>query len=90
MTETNDGFKIAEEDLIIRGPGEILGKKQSGLPSFNVADLSFDNDLLEEAKMEADNVINDDPKLLKDKNQNLKNLLYIHERDTAIKTLDAG
>ncbi len=90
MTETNDGFKIAEEDLIIRGPGEILGKKQSGLPSFNVADLSFDSDLLEEAKMEADNVINDDPKLLKDKNQNLKNLLYIHERDTAIKTLDAG
>ena len=90
MTETNDGFKIAEEDLIIRGPGEILGKKQSGLPSFNVADLSFDSDLLEEAKMEADKVINDDPKLLKDKNQNLKNLLYIHERDTAIKTLGAG
>ena len=90
MTETNDGFKIAEEDLIIRGPGEILGKKQSGLPSFNVADLSFDSDLLEEAKIEADNVISDDPKLLKDKNQNLKNLLYIHERDTAIKTLGAG
>ena len=90
MTETNDGFKIAEEDLIIRGPGEILGKKQSGLPSFNVADLSFDSDLLEEAKMEADHVINDDPKLLKEKNQNLKNLLYIHERDTAIKTLGAG
>ena len=55
-----------------------------------MADLSFDSDLLEEAKMEADNVINDDPKLLKDKNQNLKNLLYIHERDTAIKTLNAG
>ncbi|MDA9620964.1 ATP-dependent DNA helicase RecG [Pelagibacteraceae bacterium] len=88
MTETNDGFLIAEEDLKIRGPGEILGKRQSGLPSFNVADLSYDGDLLEEAKLNAEKIINHDPKL--ENNKNLKDLLYIHERDTAIRTLNAG
>jgi len=88
MTETNDGFIIAEEDLKIRGPGEILGKRQSGLPSFNVADLSYDGDLLEEAKLNAEKIINDDPKL--ENNKNLKDLLYIHERNTAIRTLNAG
>ena len=88
MTNTNDGFLIAEEDLKIRGPGEILGKRQSGLPSFNIADLSYDGDLLEEAKLYAENIINYDPQL--NQNKNLKDLLYIHERDTAIKTLNAG
>ncbi len=88
MTGTNDGFLIAEEDLKIRGPGEILGKRQSGLPSFNVADLSYDGDLLEEAKLCAENIISNDPKL--ENNKNLKDLLYIHERDTAIRTLNAG
>ena len=90
MIETNDGFLIAEEDLKIRGPGEILGKRQSGLPSFNVADLSYDGDLLEEAKFYADNIITEDPKLEKNENINLKDLLYIQERDTAIRTLSAG
>ncbi len=90
MTDTNDGFKIAEEDLLIRGPGEILGKKQSGLPTFNVADLSYDKDILEEAKLLAEIVINEDPKLNNIKNKYLKDLLYIHERDAAIKTLLAG
>ena len=90
MTETNDGFLIAEEDLKIRGPGEILGKKQSGLPSFNVADLSYDGDLLEDAKFYAYNIIVKDPKLENSENKNLRDLLYIHERDTAIRTLSAG
>ncbi len=90
MNETNDGFVIAEEDLKIRGPGEILGKKQSGLPSFNVADLSYDNDILEEAKLYADNIISKDPRLIKQNNKNIKDLLYIQERDAAIKTLLAG
>ena len=88
MTNSNDGFLIAEEDLKIRGPGEVLGKRQSGLPSFNIADLSYDGDLLEEAKLYAENIINCDPQL--NQNKNLKDLLYIHERDTAIKTLNAG
>tara|TARA_Y100001970_G_scaffold184399_1_gene224286 strand:- start:18488 stop:20572 length:2085 start_codon:yes stop_codon:yes gene_type:complete len=90
MTETNDGFIIAEEDLKIRGPGEILGKKQSGLPTFNVADLSYDQDLLEDAKLYAENIINNDPGLTNKDNQSIKDLLYIQERDAAIKTLLAG
>ena len=90
MTKTNDGFIIAEEDLKIRGPGELLGKRQSGLPSFNVADLSYDGDLLEEAKLYAETIISNDPKLKNKDNKNLRDLLYIQERDTAIKTLIAG
>ena len=63
MKQTNDGFKIAEEDLKIRGPGEILGKKQSGSPSFYVADLSFDYDLLEDAKIMVEDILSKNPKL---------------------------
>ncbi|GMV38084.1 MAG: ATP-dependent DNA helicase RecG [Fimbriimonadales bacterium] len=53
MTQTNDGFRIAEEDLRIRGPGEIYGTKQAGLPDFQVADLVADRAILEEARDEA-------------------------------------
>ncbi len=90
MSETNDGFEIAEEDLKIRGPGEVLGKRQSGLPEFNVADLTYDSDILEDAKLFAEEIIHSDPKLKDKNNKNLKDLLYIHERDAAIKTLLAG
>ena len=90
MSETNDGFEIAEEDLKIRGPGEVLGKRQSGLPEFNVADLTYDSDILEDAKLFAEEIIHSDPKLKNKNNKNLKDLLYIHERDAAIKTLLAG
>ena len=57
MKETTDGFEIAEEDLKIRGPGEVLGRKQSGLPSFKLADLSFDADLLEDVRKSVLNTI---------------------------------
>ena len=90
MIETNNGFKIAEEDLKIRGPGEILGKKQSGLPTFNVADLSFDSDLFEDAKFLANEIISKNPKLIGNDGDQLKILLYLQERDAAIKTLMAG
>jgi ATP-dependent DNA helicase RecG len=53
MVRTNDGFKIAELDLEMRGPGEFFGTKQAGLPSFQVASLIRDRDLLELAKKEA-------------------------------------
>ena len=90
MKQTNDGFKIAEEDLKIRGPGEILGKKQSGSPSFYVADLSFDYDLLEDAKIMVEDILSKNPKLENIEGENLRNLLYLQERDTAILTLTAG
>lgn len=53
MTKTNDGFKIAEEDLLLRGPGEFLGTRQSGLPEFKLADIVGDVDVLSLAKQEA-------------------------------------
>tara|TARA_Y100000590_G_scaffold348953_1_gene400240 strand:- start:170 stop:2251 length:2082 start_codon:yes stop_codon:yes gene_type:complete len=90
MKETNDGFEIAKKDLEIRGAGEVLGTKQSGLPSFKIADLSFDNDLLEKVRLYVDYISKNDPKLVKNKTKNLRNLLYLFERDVAIKTLKAG
>ena len=90
MKETNDGFEIAEEDLIIRGPGEVLGRKQSGLPSFKLADFSYDSDLLEDARNLVLKIIKENPSLDGEYGKNLKNLLYLFERDIAIKTLMAG
>ncbi|MDX6530626.1 MAG: ATP-dependent helicase RecG [Blastocatellia bacterium] len=58
MEETNDGFKIAEKDLEIRGPGEVLGTRQAGLPEFRVANLVRDLDILQDARKEAEFYIN--------------------------------
>ncbi|PPR46360.1 MAG: ATP-dependent DNA helicase RecG [Alphaproteobacteria bacterium MarineAlpha5_Bin9] len=90
MKETNNGFKIAEKDLQIRGPGELLGKKQSGLPDFNIADLNSDKDLLDEAILNVENFIKNDPEFKTSKAQNIKNLLYLFEKNNALKTLLAG
>ena len=54
MTETNDGFVLAEKDLELRGPGDFFGKKQSGLPEFKVADLVHDYRALNTAKVDAE------------------------------------
>ena len=53
MEETNDGFKIAEKDLVLRGPGEVLGTRQSGLPMFNTGEIVRDFEILEVARKEA-------------------------------------
>jgi ATP-dependent DNA helicase RecG len=58
MEETNDGFKIAEKDLEIRGPGEVMGTRQAGLPEFRVANLVRDLDILQTARKEAEFYIN--------------------------------
>lgn len=68
MSSTNDGFKIAEEDFNIRGCGDFLGHRQHGLPSLKIADLVNDMELLENAKIYANYVILDDPKLSKPQN----------------------
>jgi ATP-dependent DNA helicase RecG len=64
MTDTNDGFRIAEVDLAVRGPGDFFGTRQSGLPEFRVADLLRDGALLEEARRDALAVIARDPQLV--------------------------
>ena len=63
MQQTNDGFKIAEEDLRLRGPGEFFGTQQHGLPELKVADLIEDFDLLRMARRDAFAMIKDDPGL---------------------------
>jgi ATP-dependent DNA helicase RecG len=75
MERTNDGFFIAEEDLAIRGPGEFLGTRQSGLPTFLFGDLARDSDLLDLARQEATGLIEQDPNLSDPAHQALKQAL---------------
>ena len=75
MTETTDGFRIAEEDLAIRGPGEFLGARQSGMPDFRVANIARDGKVLIEAREEAARVIEEDPHLEADEHRVLKFVL---------------
>lgn len=90
MRESEDGFLIAEKDLQLRGPGDILGTKQSGVPEFRVADLSVHGDLLAIAGDEARVIINKDPKLEGPRGDALRHLLYLFERDRAIRLLYSG
>ena len=75
MARTNDGFKIAEVDLEIRGPGELLGTRQSGLPDFRVANLIRDRNILEEARRAADGWLRDDPRLERPESKPLRTVL---------------
>ena len=72
MRDTNDGFRIAEKDLLIRGPGEITGIRQSGFLHLRFSSLVTDSDLIEKAQLEAEDIIQRDPGLLKGENQNLR------------------
>ena len=78
MEETNDGFKIAEEDLNIRGPGEFVGVRQSGFPDFRVANIIRDARILNEAREEAFQLVRKDPSLKDPHHFFLKQVL--HER----------
>lgn len=77
MTETCDGFKIAEADLKLRGPGEVLGVRQSGLPEFKIADLAKDADILARARKAAFDLVLSDPLLEKGENSGLKKEIRI-------------
>ncbi len=90
MRETEDGFRIAEEDLRLRGAGEMLGTRQSGLPVFRMADLSSDGDLLAAARDDAQLVLSRDPKLASERGAALRILLYLFEREEATRLLSAG
>ena len=72
MTETRDGFRIAEEDLRLRGPGEFYGTKQSGLPEFMIADISRDMDILMETRDAAFALVDSDPELTRPEHRNIK------------------
>jgi ATP-dependent DNA helicase RecG len=90
MRETEDGFRIAEEDLRLRGEGDVLGTRQSGLPGFRVARVEVHRDLIETARDDAALTLTRDPELGSERGQALRHLLYLFERDEAIRLLRAG
>jgi ATP-dependent DNA helicase RecG len=90
MRQTEDGFEIAEADLRLRGEGEVLGTRQSGLPGFRLARIDADADLLAAARDDASLVIERDEHLTSERGEALRLLLYLFERDAAIKLLRAG
>ncbi|HEV2559356.1 MAG TPA: ATP-dependent DNA helicase RecG [Microvirga sp.] len=90
MRETEDGFRIAEEDLRLRGEGEVLGTRQSGLPGFKLARLDVDAELLGAARDDARLIIDRDADLESERGRALRVLLYLFERDAAVKLLRAG
>jgi ATP-dependent DNA helicase RecG len=87
---TEDGFRIAEEDLKLRGEGEILGTRQSGAPDFKLAQLAHDADLIAAARDDARLILERDPKLTSPRGEALRLLLYLFERDEAIRLVRAG
>lgn len=90
MRETNDGFLIAEEDLRLRGEGEILGTRQSGTPGFRIADAGTQAELLETARDDARLVLETEPALDGKRGPHLRMLLYLFGRDEAVRLLRAG
>jgi ATP-dependent DNA helicase RecG len=90
MRETEDGFKIAEEDLRLRGAGEVLGTRQSGLPAFRLADLEAHADLLPAVHDDVKLLLERDPLLKSPRGEALRELLYLFRRDEAMRFLQSG
>jgi ATP-dependent DNA helicase RecG len=90
MRETEDGFRIAEEDLRLRGAGEVLGTRQSGMPQLRLADLAMHAELLAVARDDARLALTRDPKLESARGAALRILLYLFERDAAVKYVRSG
>jgi len=90
MRETEDGFRIAEEDLRLRGAGDLLGTAQSGLPRFRIATLDSDAALMSLARDDARLVMARDPELTSDRGKALRTLLYLMERDASVVMMKSG
>ncbi len=90
MRETEDGFRIAEEDLKLRGEGDVLGTRQSGMPGFRVARLDVHGGLLPAARDDANLLFSRDPMLKSERGQAIRHLLYLFERDEAVRLIRAG
>ena len=90
LRETDDGFRIAEEDLRLRGAGEVLGTKQSGLPSLRLADLAAHAELIAMAHDDARLILDKDPRLESLRGEALRTLLNLFRRDEAVHYHDAG
>jgi ATP-dependent DNA helicase RecG len=90
LRETEDGFRIAEEDLRLRGAGEMLGVRQSGMPVFRLADLALHGELLSAARDDARLILERDPDFESERAEALRVLLYLFERDAAVRYFRSG
>ncbi len=90
LRHTEDGFVIAEEDLRLRGAGELLGERQSGMPLFRLADLAAHGELIAAARDDARLILARDPDLKSPRGEALRVLLYLFEQDEAVRTLRSG
>jgi ATP-dependent DNA helicase RecG len=90
LRDSEDGFRIAEEDLRLRGEGDLLGTRQSGMPGFTVARLDVHGKYLGAARDDAALVLSRDPKLTSERGEALRHLLYLFGKDEAIKLIRAG
>ncbi|MDC0115862.1 ATP-dependent DNA helicase RecG [Octadecabacter sp.] len=90
MRETEDGFRISEEDLAMRGAGDVIGTAQSGLPRFRIADLERQTALMALAQTDARKLLLDDPKLETDRGHAARVLLWLMEQDKAIRLITVG
>ncbi|HEX7967317.1 MAG TPA: ATP-dependent DNA helicase RecG, partial [Stellaceae bacterium] len=90
LRETEDGFRIAEEDLRLRGAGEVLGTRQSGMPELHLADLAAHADLLAVARDDARLALTRDPELASPRGEALRTLLYLFQRDVAVRYVRSG
>jgi ATP-dependent DNA helicase RecG len=90
LRETEDGFRIAEEDLAMRGAGDVIGTAQSGLPRFRIADLERQAGLMALAQTDARKLLADDPGLTSPRGQAARLLLWLMEQDRAIRLISVG
>ncbi|MCQ0093053.1 ATP-dependent DNA helicase RecG [Roseovarius sp. M141] len=90
MRDTEDGFRIAEVDLAMRGAGDVIGTAQSGLPRFRIADLEGQTGLMAVAQSDARKLLTDDPDLTSPRGQAARVLLWLMERDQAIRLISVG
>jgi ATP-dependent DNA helicase RecG len=90
LRDTEDGFKISEEDLRIRGAGDVLGIQQSGLPQFLVANLETQNNLLEIARDDARLLLDNDPNLTSERGMAVRELLYLMDLQRSLQYIKVG
>jgi ATP-dependent DNA helicase RecG len=90
LRETEDGFRIAEEDLAMRGAGDVIGTAQSGLPRFRIADLERQAPLMQVAQTDARRLLQDDPRLESPRGTAARTLLWLMEQDKAIRLISVG
>jgi len=90
LRETEDGFRISEEDLAMRGAGDVIGTAQSGLPRFRIADLERQAALMQIAQNDARKLLSDDPKLESERGKAARTALWLMEQDKAIRLISVG